>query len=400
MDVCPPVPPGAGFISSMTGYINCQARILGSGGWTALAAPGSTLSAVLTGFLTIAVALAGYNLLLGRTLTVREGTLAFVKIGAVFALATNWPAYRTLVYDLVTDGPAQVVAEIGPRGGIVGSDGTLLQRLDVADQLLNELAILGVANPAPNASADVPPAPFQGFDALVLGGSKTLFELTAVAGLAAVRIVAGLMLALGPFFIGFLMFDVTRSLFEGWVRVLSSAALASVGVSIALGLELALLGPWISDVVARRTAGEPLPTVASELFVMISLFSIVVLASLVASAQLARAFRLPTQLRLLSVVPEHQATTRDAATAVNGIWPDPIQRSRAAAVADILMSTTRRERGERENPRAGLVVIASQMPTLSRAEEASYPVLPVGRSFTRRLSPRVSASAARRDSNT
>src|SRR5437763_7226656 len=122
IDVCSALPQGAGFVSSITSYIDCQAQTLGSGAWTALAAPGSTLTIVLTGFLTIFIALTGYNLLLGRSMGVREGTLAFVKIGGVFALTTSWPAYRTLVYDLVTDGPSQLVAEIGPRSGVVGSD--------------------------------------------------------------------------------------------------------------------------------------------------------------------------------------------------------------------------------------------------------------------------------------
>jgi type IV secretion system protein VirB6 len=86
------MPQGAGFISSVTGYVDCQAQVLGSGAWAALSAPGSTLMVVLTGFLTIFIALIGYNLLLGMTMTVRSVTLAFVKIGAVFALATSWPA--------------------------------------------------------------------------------------------------------------------------------------------------------------------------------------------------------------------------------------------------------------------------------------------------------------------
>ncbi len=157
MDVCPAVPAGAGFISSMTGYIDCQAQILGSGAWQALAAPGSTLTIVLTGFLTIFIALIGYNLLLGHSMTVRSGTLAVVKIGAIFALATSWPAYRTLVYNVVTDGPAQLVAEIGPQAGVAGSDGSLMQRLDLADQALAQLSILGAGNPPASAAAQTHP---------------------------------------------------------------------------------------------------------------------------------------------------------------------------------------------------------------------------------------------------
>src|SRR5258708_2726363 len=133
MDVCSPASQGSGFIRSITGYIDCQAETLGRGAWAALATPGSTLELVLTGFFTITIALIGYNLLLGTNFTVRGATLAFVKIGAVFALATSWPAYRTIVYDLVTDGPSQLVSEIGPRAGAVRSDGTLLQPIDLTD---------------------------------------------------------------------------------------------------------------------------------------------------------------------------------------------------------------------------------------------------------------------------
>src|SRR2546430_12382695 len=183
-DVCTAAPQGAGFVSSIMSYIDCQAQVLGAGGWAAFAAPGSVLSVVLTGFLTIFIALIGYNLLLGMSMTVRDGTLAFVKIGAVFALATSWTAYRTLVYDVVIDGPAQLVAEIGPQAGVIGSDGTLLQRLDLTDQALAQLAVLGPGNPPPNANSQVPPPPFIGFDALVLGGSRILFLLTAIGGLA------------------------------------------------------------------------------------------------------------------------------------------------------------------------------------------------------------------------
>ena len=87
MDVCAGQPQAQGFVNSMVRFIDCQAQALGSNPYQALSAPGSTLSIVLTGFLTIFIALIGYNLLLGRSFTVRSGTLAAVKIGIVFALS-------------------------------------------------------------------------------------------------------------------------------------------------------------------------------------------------------------------------------------------------------------------------------------------------------------------------
>ena len=396
IDACVAVPQGAGFVSSMTAYIDCQAQILGSGAWTALAAPGSTLAVVLTGFLTIFIALTGYNLLLGTSMTVRDGTLAFVKIGAVFALATSWPAYRTLVYDLVTDGPAQLVGEIGPQAGVVGSDGTLLQRLDLTDHALAQLAILGPGN-AP-ATAQVPPPPFGGFDAFALGGSRILFLLTAIAGLATVRVLTGLMLALGPFFIAFLMFDSTRSLFEGWVRVLAGAALATIGVSIALGLELALMEPWLSGILARRMAGEALPTVSIELFVVVTLFTIIVVAALYGCARVARGFRLPWLPRIVPAAAQDRRMAAPVPVANDRTAPGStaVERSRAAAVANVLVAMNRRETAPPISE-ARMLFEGSRPSAEKRDGERGRATVPVGRTFTRRATSRVSPRANRRD---
>jgi len=400
MDYCPAIPVGAGFIGSMTGYVDCQARVLGSGAWQALAAPGSTLTVVLTGFLTIFIALIGYNLLLGRSMTVREGTLAFVKIGAIFALSTGWPAYRTLVYDLVTDGPAQLVAEIGPRAGLAGADGTLVQRLDLADQALTRLAILGPGIPPPDARSDIPPPPFGGFDSFALGGSRILFGLTAVGGLGIVRIVAGLMLALGPFFIAFLMFESSRSLFEGWVRVLGGAALAAIGVSVALGLELALLEPWLGDVLARRMANEALPAASTQLFVIACVFSMIVAGMLFACARVAAAFRLAPLGRILPVLQEEPVNHTPRALAEAGSREKAgAPPSRAAVVAGLFTTVDRREARDAAVRNESAAAAAGRAPAPGRSSGSPGAPVPVGRSFTRRPHARVSAIASRRDTH-
>lgn len=385
----------SGFASSMVSFIDWQAEALSATAWRALSAPGSTLAIVLTSFLTMFIALIGYNLLLGRGLTVRSGVLSAVKIGIVFALATSWPAYSTVIYDLVTDGPAQIVSDIGRPAQVPGSDGNLLRRLDLADGAMMQLAILGPGNPV-TARSDIPPPPFRGFDAFALGGARILFLLTAIAGLGTVKAVAGLMLALGPFFLAFLMFDNTRSLFEGWVRVLAGAALAAIGVTIALGLQLALLEPWLAGVLARRMAGEALPSVPTELLVVVCVFALVVLAVLSGCLWLARAFRLAP----LAAHSEERMVPAFAGS--NNARPArPIsaqaqdERTRARAVADVLVAMQRRESGGR-----GLAG-GSRIPALAVGRDtgpaaASHPAVPVGRSF-RRARPRISASAGKRD---
>lgn len=395
-DICTGVSAGEGFITSVVTQIDCQAELLGSGSWAALAAPGSVLSAALAGFLTIFVAFTGYNLLIGRGMTVRSGTLAAVKIGAILALATSWPAYRTLVYDVVTKGPSQLVSEIGAQTGLVGWDGTLTQQLDVADKELAQLAILSTINAASDMDAQTPPPPFGGFDAFALGGSRILFELTAVAGIGAVRIIVGLMLALGPFFVAFLMFDGTSSLFNGWVQVLAGAALATTGVSLALGLQLALLEPWLREVLARLASGEAIPTVPSELFVLIGFFALTTFAALLASARIASAFSLPALTRWAT---NHSDVKQPAVT----IHSPPSERggtklftpNRAAAVAGALVASIRRE--------TSASVGDDQVSATSRpgfASQKDYPpqvYVPAGRVFTRSAKSRLSARATRRD---
>lgn len=413
MNGCAPLPPGSGFIHSVLGFLDCQAQILGARGWQALAAPGSTLSLMLMGFLTLFIAFFGYRLLLGHGPDVRTGVVAFVKIGIVFALATSWGAYSTLVYDVVNRGPAELAAEIGTPSGLPGVRGDLVSRLDGADRAFLALAVLGEGRPPQNLDANqsagtynVPPQPYAA--SYAIGLSRMLFLTSAIAGLGAVRLIAGLLLAVGPFFIAFLLFENTRSLFEGWVRVLAGATLAALGISIALAVELALIEPWLSDLLARRTADEWLPGMPIELLVVTFSFALIVLAMLYASAKTAFAFRL---------APAWQAVTARAgrnydreerpfvpAASAGRDSPPAEAHSRAATVVEAVAATQRREaahiavaagRGPGGGQSAGPAQSAAA--AASRPAPASLAPAPLGQSFRRRTRGRVSASAGRRD---
>jgi len=389
MDSCAPLPQHYGFISSTSRFIDCQAQTLGTNAYQALAAPGSTLSLLLSGFLTLFVALIGYNLLFGRYFSVRSGTIAAVKIGAVLALATSWPAYKTLVYDIVVHGPSEILAGIGEPSGLPGSDGTLLNRLDAVDSGLSQLAASGAGI---GLADNVPPPPFAGFNAFALGSSRILFLLTAIAGLGSVKLVSGLMLALGPFFIGFLLFDATRSLFEGWVRVLAGAALGAVGIAVALGFELAFLEPWLTDVLARRSAGEALPSLPTELLVMTSTFAILAALVLAACVRIATAFRLGPRLP--------HAPAQPAAGGGSALVPDigfgavRAERPRARAIADRLLVEQWRESRGAPVGAPGLAGPGSAGTLEPRS--ARHRPIGAGRSLSR-ARPSLSASNSRRD---
>jgi type IV secretion system protein VirB6 len=413
MAVCPAIPPDDGFLRGVLDFVDCQAQSISAEGYRALAAPGSTLSLVLLGFLTLFVALFGYRMLLGRVPGVRDGVMALVKIGIVLALATSWAAYRTLIYDVVFYGPAEVAAEIGRPSGLPGAGGGLVVRLDYADRALMALAALGPGDAVeggattPAAEPGQPALPTaaarqaQGYDNLALAGARVLFLAGAIGALAAVRLVAGLMLALGPFFIAFLLFQATRGLFEGWLRVLGGAALGALGAAILLGVELAMLEPWLAELIARRTAGLAITGVPVELFVVTLVFAIALTAMLVAAARAAYGFRLPPAWREVpamaaaAVRGEQVRVTRTVGERAAAA----IDRSRAAGIADAVAATQRRESAPALA--AGLVPAAASAAHAARhlpvRDMAPPPPPRLGQSFRRRTRGRVSASSGRRD---
>ncbi|WP_420137919.1 type IV secretion system protein [Sphingomonas sp.] len=396
---CVTPPESTGYIGSVSRFVDCRLEIFDTSAFSALTAPGSTLSILLTGLLTIFVALIGYNLLIGRGLGLRGSTLAIVKVGVVLTLAMNWAAYRTLIYDVVIEAPGQVFSEIGRPSGLQGSDGTLLQRLDFADQGLQQLAIIGAGQPNFAQAQNLPPPPIVGFNALALGGSRILFLITALIGIIGVRVVAGLMLAIGPFLITSLLFENTRSLFEGWIRILAGALLAAIGVSVTLGLELTMLEPWLSDVLARRAIGESLPSAPTELFVTAIFFSLIVMGSAHASMKLAAAFRL-ARFRPIREQRRLETPRAEASLAASqGLRDQPqiANLSRAVLTANVIASMQQRET-------AGSHSIAdSRMPSRSYSrpdtEAASKPhgAASTGRAFPRRAKMHPTASSGRRD---
>lgn len=413
---CPPLVPEAGFVRSMMAFVDCQAATLGAGGYQALAAPGSALGLVLTGFMTLFIALFGYRLLLGYGPNLRTGMFAFARIAIVLALATSWPAYRVLVYDVALRGPAELATDIGAPSGLPGAGGGLIDRLDVADQAMVTLAILGEGRPPVQVDANqvapitqTVPQPYPGFNTFAIGGSRMLFLVGAIGGLAAVRMIAGLLLAVGPLFVAFLLFENTRSLFEGWLRVLAGAALAAFGTAIALGAELALIEPWLADLLARRTADEWLPGMPTEILVVTTVFAIVIVAMLYGAARIAWGFRLAPAWRAAPerigamIRGEERVAMAGAAGAAGA--PAADTRSRAATVVDAVAAAQRREAGGTVAAPAGRGRGDPAGPGgraqahAGRPHDATEPLAPVplGQSFPRRTRGRVSASAGRRD---
>lgn len=295
-------PAGGGLVSGILDFVDCQSEAIGIGGYQALAAPGSPLSITMTILLTLFIAMFGYRLILGERLGLRDGVLAFLKVGIVFTLAFNWSAYRTLIYDVALKAPAEAASTIGRSAGLPGADSGLAARLDGADRAYVVLNALGSGGgrASPTSTLQAAPVTAQSgniFDPFALGAARVIFLLGSLTGFVGLRLVAGLLLALGPIFIGFLLFNSTRGLFEGWVRVLTGAAVGVVGVAIILGVQLALLEPRLAELVAWRSAGYAIPGAAAELLVISLVFTLATGIFIMAAWRLMSGFAFPAVWR-------------------------------------------------------------------------------------------------------
>jgi type IV secretion system protein VirB6 len=275
---CPPILTGNEFLPRVLEHIDCQSRLLGTFGYQSLAEPGSLASIVMTGFLTVFVALFALRLLLGPAPGARDTVFDVLKIGIVLTLAFSWPAWKVLVHDVVLDGPAQIAALIASPGLGEPSAGFAAQ-LQATDTAIVQMTELGMGrNSGALAEDNSLGGSFSGAalrDENALGLARLFFLAGTIGSLALLRLAAGLLLSLAPLAAGLLLFGMTRGLFSGWLRGLVLTLLGTLGASLILAVEMALLGPWLADVMRLRELGYATPSAPIEIFAMTVAFAAV-----------------------------------------------------------------------------------------------------------------------------
>jgi type IV secretion system protein VirB6 len=326
---CPSVSTGRDFLAGALAHIDCQAQTIGSYGFAALASPSSPVSLALTSLLTIFIALFGIRLLLGYPMGTRDVVGDLLKVGIVLTLATSWPAWRAMGYDLIIHGPDQIAHVVGSSAGLPGGGGDLAARLQNVDKGLAAFNVfgsgrLGVA---------------QG-DWFQLGFARIAFLTGTLMPIALVRLLAGFLLAIAPLMAGLLLFGITRGIFEGWARALVMTFLGSVMLSLVYGVELALIEPWLQDALQRRTNSMQTLDAPVEILVATLGFAVVSLAALFLVAKMAfhGPLHLPVSLR-----------SADGKLGASSLQPRAVggrevdQPHRAAMVASSVTENLRRE---------------------------------------------------------
>lgn len=388
---CPTPTTGQAFLSGTLGYIDCQAQTIGSVGYQSLADPNSPISLALVSLLTIFIALIGIRMLLGQSFELRDGVIAAVKIGIVLVIATSWPAFRTVFYDVVLRGPAELAGTVSGATGLA-SEG-LTARLQAVDDGIVALTTFGSgrAELIPSVtSMRAPPVT----DDFALGFGRSAYLIGVIGATGLVRLSAGILLALAPLFAGFLLFDATRSAFAGWLRGLTAAAIGALALSLLLSVQLAIAEPWLSDVLARRAARIPTLAAPVELFVMMAAFALIGFTVIAAIARVAFAVHLPTQwLSRPDVQPSNVAdrpALARAPSSPSSVMSSRAQTSRALAISDAVATQQRREATTAN-------VAGSSGSAINRSATAGIRSPGISSSSSRRTRTRVSSSAARRD---
>jgi type IV secretion system protein VirB6 len=268
MIACPSVTTGERVLVDTLSHLDCQAQTLGSFGFQSLAIPGSPASFALTGLLTLFIALFAIRMLLGDGVEGRDAVNAVLKVGIVMTLAVSWPAFRILAYDTVLLAPAEVAASITPST-LPDTGAGFTERLQNIDSGIATLTLEGAGWQTGSLALDQ-----RGNDAFrtvaiadstALGWARAIYLSSVIGSLAILRIAGGLLLAIAPLMAGLLLFDFSRGLFAGWVRGLVLVALGSLGITLVLAVEVAVVEPWLVDVLQRRASGYATPTAPTEL---------------------------------------------------------------------------------------------------------------------------------------
>jgi type IV secretion system protein VirB6 len=383
MIACSAPPTGSGFLAATLAHLDCQAQNIGEAGYQALASPGSPIALALTALLAIFVAIIGLRFLTGRPLGVDEWIASALKIGFVLAFAASWPAYRTVVYDVVLKGPAEISGSIGRASGLPGSDGGLAARLQGVDNGITALVVAGsgrldVSSRVPDGAVAPPLA-----DDTALGFGKTVYVSSIIGSFGLLRLAGGLLLALAPLFAGLLLFEGARFLFFGWLRSLIAIAIGSIGIAIVLGVQLAIIEPWLSQVLALRAArvatlSAPFELLALTLAFMLAMFGIFALSLRIAFAS--------TMITKVQAMIERATQTLQSETttwqpSVIGANDSLTERTRAQEIAQSLKQMQSRETNS-ITPQ-GVGMLPNRGPILANARNMpeTSPYIPLGRSY-------------------
>lgn len=413
MNACPNIPSNNNFLSGTLSAIDCHAQNIGSGGYVYLTTHGSMMGLLINGSMIIFVALYGYKLILGQTPSLRNVLISFVKIGIVLTFATSWSAYKTLVYDVVTHGPNELVLSVGNSGN-TNSRTHIENGLNAVDQSLVKYSYLGPGSfgDAQQVNSDIGFAnngntigAASGFwdpirEEGTIRSARTIYLISVIGSYGIIKLISGLFLALGPIFAIFLFFEGARGLFIGWIRILTGTIIGSFSTSIIYNVEVSLIYPKLQTLIEQRLAGQNTQSAPTELFVIVTMFGLSLLFAIIASAYVSAGINWPNSIlkKMANVFNRYKENATNSVSSIEQINTKimPQQMDRATSIANSINNYDRRlktlaESSTTFNNNASNISSGAKKITPANS---SYPI---GRQGLRRTRSRVSLNAKIRD---
>jgi type IV secretion system protein VirB6 len=293
--LCAAPDPDLGMVRGLLGAVDCNVQVMAQAGYGAIASPSSPAAQILTLVLTIYIGVMGLRLMLGLgPLRVGELTMTALKIGVIVALATNWPTYQQLVFDVLLKAPEQLGADIlksleSATGPFAANP---FQGLQAAYDDLSRAAQYYGGKSAPQTS---PLLGGAGLGAMSLNLSAMLLLLNSLGALLAAKIVLAVLLAIGPVFVVLLLFESTRGLFEGWLRAALAFAFVPLLAVLGLVVQLVMLEPQLARLADMRARNLLDPGIPSGVLLLCLIFTFVTAALMLAVGVVAFGFRLPAR---------------------------------------------------------------------------------------------------------
>lgn len=283
MTTCPDFTVDGG-VADLLRVVDCQTHAAVADGYARLFGTGGTFGAVLTAALTLYVAFFAVRLMTGRaSLSLGALTPRMLTIGLVLTFVTSWPAYQTVVFDLLTRGPEQVATVM--IGGEAGATRSFVRHVDKLAARLTEAGDEGAGEPAPR-KATAAFAPRN-----LLNYSATILLAGTLGPLVVAKIILAMLLAVGPLFILLALHSGTRGLFEGWLRTAGLFALAPLLTLLVGSAGVALLQPMIAAL-----DGGVQPRLAMMLFAGSLVYAALLLVAFRTAVGLTASWKLPAAM--------------------------------------------------------------------------------------------------------
>lgn len=382
------------FAARLLADTDCQAFGMVERGYAALAQPGGAVSTALTGLLVIAVAFFGYRLLLGRAMLLADAMSLTIKIGIVLLIATSWDTWQTLAYQGLARAPTQIASEMLVGIGAQPPLESLERSLDNLTQAsVGYRQRAGIASPLVGGPAAA---------AAVLNISAILLTLSTVGILVAAKVVLAILLAIAPAMAGFVLFDATRGMAQGWLGMMAAAAIAPLFVLLAAAIEFAILTPIIARLLAEQAADTYENSAVMPIGLVALVFAIALVVAVRAGTYIGRGIRLAGRRAVIATGPV-ESSGRIIERERQLMLPAPQGAPNASRALEVI--------ARRDTPAAPSRIASFASPRASasagvrdhagpaaQATSGSTVLLPLTRSSTRiRSAPRRSRLAARRD---